>query len=195
MFSEELNRSGFNAYKRRIVDATVAKDPRQRFTMEEERRKKYGEIRENEPRKARQKDTDAGTASSERQRSRPPRPMTATILKIWRAGATAAAMSGAGTAHQPADNRQFPKKNRFRPQNTLSKPERTVKANRRKSKVRVRVKRVFAQQKRSSMFKVLTDGLQRAKARIMMDNLVFNMSRFILFMKSKAADRIRPKSV
>ncbi len=58
---------------------------------------------------------------------------------------------------------------------------------RRKSNVGVRAERVFAHQKRSGMRKVRTVGLQRAKARIMMDNLVFNISRCIFLVKSKAA--------
>ncbi|WP_428545918.1 IS5 family transposase [Profundibacter sp.] len=60
--------------------------------------------------------------------------------------------------------------------------ERQQKANRRCSKVRVRVEHVFAFQERSMGGKLIRSiGLKRARFRIGMMNLVYNMKRFVQF--------------
>ncbi len=73
-FRERLSRAGFTASKGHILHATVVKAPTLCFTKEDERQKqegnKSGEIRENEPRKARQKDTNASwTVKANRRKS------------------------------------------------------------------------------------------------------------------------------
>lgn len=65
---------------------------------------------------------------------------------------------------------------------------RQIKANRTRSKVRVRVEHVFAFQERSMGGKLVrTVGLARAKAKIGMMNLVYNMNRLIQFERGVAA--------
>ncbi len=65
---------------------------------------------------------------------------------------------------------------------------RQIKANRTRSKVRVRVEHVFGFQERSMGGKFIRSiGMTRAKAKIGMMNLVYNMSRFIQLETGAAA--------
>ena len=66
--------------------------------------------------------------------------------------------------------------------------ERQKKANKTRSKVRVRVEHIFGFQERSMGGKLIRSiGIDRAKARIGMMNLVYNMKRFIQFESGLAA--------
>ena len=66
--------------------------------------------------------------------------------------------------------------------------ERQKKANRTRSKVRVRVEHVFGFQEQSMGGKLIRSiGIERAKVRIGMMNLVYNMKRFIQFESGMAA--------
>ena len=66
--------------------------------------------------------------------------------------------------------------------------ERQTKANKIRSKVRVRVEHVFGFQERSMGGKFIrTIALARAKAKIGMMNLVYNMSRLVQFESGAAA--------
>ena len=66
--------------------------------------------------------------------------------------------------------------------------ERQKKANKARSKVRVRVEHVFGFQQRSQGGKFIrTIGMARAKAKIGMMNLVYNMSRLVQFERGVAA--------
>jgi len=58
-------------------------------------------------------------------------------------------------------------------------PERTSKANGRKSKVRARVEHVFAVQKGPMALFIRTVGIARARTKIGMANLVYNMKRLV----------------
>jgi len=65
---------------------------------------------------------------------------------------------------------------------------RQKKANKTRSKVRVRVEHVFGFQERSMGGKLIrTIGMARAKAKIGMMNLVYNMSRLVQFERGAAA--------
>jgi IS5 family transposase len=65
---------------------------------------------------------------------------------------------------------------------------RQMKANKTRSKVRVRVEHVFGFQERSMGGKVIrTIGMARAKMKIGMMNLVYNMSRLVQFERGAAA--------
>jgi IS5 family transposase len=65
---------------------------------------------------------------------------------------------------------------------------RQTKANKTRSKVRVRVEHVFGFQERSMGGKFIrTIGMVRAKAKIGMMNLVYNMSRLVQFERGAAA--------
>jgi IS5 family transposase len=75
------------------------------------------------------------------------------------------------------------KGNRGKPLN-----ERQRKANKTRSKIRVRVEHVFGFQERSMGGKLIrTIGMARAKAKIGMMNLVYNMSRLVQFERGAAA--------
>ena len=66
--------------------------------------------------------------------------------------------------------------------------ERQKKANQTRSKVRVRVEHVFGFQQRSMGGKLIRSiGIERAKVRIGMMNLVYNMKRFVAFETGTAA--------
>ena len=66
--------------------------------------------------------------------------------------------------------------------------ERQKKANKTRSKIRVRVEHVFGFQERSMGGKLIrTIGMARAKAKIGMMNLVYNMSRLVQFERGAAA--------
>jgi len=58
-------------------------------------------------------------------------------------------------------------------------PERTSKANGHKSKVRARVEHVFAVQKGPMALFIRTVGIARARTKIGMANLVYNMKRLV----------------
>jgi IS5 family transposase len=65
---------------------------------------------------------------------------------------------------------------------------RQTKANKTRSKIRVRVEHVFGFQERSMGGKLIrTIGMARAKAKIGMMNLVYNMSRLVQFERGAAA--------
>ncbi len=58
-------------------------------------------------------------------------------------------------------------------------PERTSRANGRKSKVRALVEHVFAAQKGPMALFIRTVGIARARTKIGMANLVYNMKRLV----------------
>lgn len=58
-------------------------------------------------------------------------------------------------------------------------PKRTARSNAAKSEVRARVEHVFARQKGPMGLVVRTIGLARAKVRIGLANLVYNMRRMV----------------
>lgn len=66
-------------------------------------------------------------------------------------------------------------------------PERTSKANAKKSKVRAFVEHVFARQKGPMRLVVRTIGLARAKVKIGMANLAYNMTRLVWLREKGAA--------
>jgi len=66
-------------------------------------------------------------------------------------------------------------------------PERTSKANAKKSKVRAFVEHVFARQKGPMGLVVRTIGLARAKVKIGMANLAYNMTRLVWLHEKRAA--------
>ena len=59
--------------------------------------------------------------------------------------------------------------------------EATARANGRRSKIRAFVEHVFAQQKARMGLCVRTIGIARARTRIGMANLVYNLNRFVWY--------------
>jgi transposase, IS5 family len=66
-------------------------------------------------------------------------------------------------------------------------PKRTARANAAKSEIRARTEHVFARQKGPLGLVVRTIGLARARVKIGLANLVYNMRRFV-WLNGKAAD-------
>ena len=66
-------------------------------------------------------------------------------------------------------------------------PERTAKANGRKSKVRSAVGHVFARQKGPMGLVIRTIGIARARTKIGLANLVYNMKRMLWLTGQTAA--------
>jgi IS5 family transposase len=107
--------------------------------------------------------------------------------------ALAACLLWADTAYRSAANEAFLDKHRFVSRIHRKKPKgrpmpaATRRANNAKSKIRSRVEHVFAEQKtRMSLF-VRTIGIARAKTKIGMANLVYNMRRLAWLTRSAAA--------
>ena len=65
-------------------------------------------------------------------------------------------------------------------------PKRTARANAAKSEVRARIEHVFARQKGPMALVIRTIGLARARVKIGLANLVYNMQRFV-WLRSKSA--------
>lgn len=91
----------------------------------------------------------------------------------------------ADTAYRSKANETFMAENGFvsrvhrkKPSNRPM-PVRTARANGRKSKVRAAVEHVFARQKGPMGLIVRTVGLARARVKIGLCNLVFNMKRMV----------------
>lgn len=91
----------------------------------------------------------------------------------------------ADTAYRSKKNETHMEKNGFVSQVHRKKPkgkpmpERTSKANGRKSKVRAHVEHVFAVQKHRMGLFIRTIGMERARTKIGMANLVYNMKRLV----------------
>ena len=91
----------------------------------------------------------------------------------------------ADTAYRSKKNEAHMEKNGFISQVHRKKPkgkpmaERTSRANGRKSKIRARVEHVFAVQKGPMALFIRTIGIERARTRIGMANLVYNMKRLV----------------
>ncbi len=91
----------------------------------------------------------------------------------------------ADTAYRSKKNETHMAKNGFVSQVHRKKPkgkpmpERTSKANGRKSKVRALVEHVFAAQKGPMVLFIRTVGIARARTKIGMANLVYNMKRLV----------------
>lgn len=91
----------------------------------------------------------------------------------------------ADTAYRSKRNEQFMGRNGFRSRVHTKKPrgramsERQAKANAARSKVRARVEHVFGAQKSAMALFVRTIGLARARTKIGMANLAYNMKRLV----------------
>jgi len=99
----------------------------------------------------------------------------------------------ADTAYRSKANEEFMEKNGFVSRVHRKKPkgrpmsETTRRANGLKSKVRSRVEHVFAVQKHRMDLFIRTIGIARAKTKIGMANLVYNMKRLLFLQRTAAA--------
>lgn len=208
-FGQQLEAQGYKARKGQMVDASFVDVPRQRNSREENQQIKAGEIPDSfkeKPHKRQQKDTDARwtkknqethygykdhvsadnahklirdyeVTSSSVHDSQVFKEILAdnTAKDIW-----------ADSAYRSEDHEQELKKSGYRShvhkKGTRGRPlsEREQHANKKKSKVRVRVEHIFGSitNEQKGLF-VRTIGLVRAKMKIGMMNLVYNMRRFV----------------
>jgi IS5 family transposase len=99
----------------------------------------------------------------------------------------------ADTAYRSAANDAFMERNGFRSHVHRKKPKGRPmpgairRANAAKSKIRARVEHVFAEQKDRMELFVRTIGIARAKTKIGMTNLVYNIKRLLFWRRAAAA--------
>ena len=96
----------------------------------------------------------------------------------------------ADTAYRSKANERFMAENGFvsrvhrkKPQGRPM-PERTARANRAKSKIRAKIEHIFAEQKSRMGLFIRTVGLARARTKIGLANLVYNVKRLIVLERS-----------
>lgn len=208
-FGQQLEAQGYKARKGQMVDASFVDVPRQRNSREENQQIKAGEIPDSfkeKPHKRQQKDTDARwtkknqethygykdhvSADNAHKLIRDYEVTSASVhdsqvFKEILADNTAKDI-WADSAYRSEDHEQELKKSGYRShvhkKGTRGRPlsEREQHANKKKSKVRVRVEHIFGSitNEQKGLF-VRTIGLVRAKMKIGMMNLVYNMRRFV----------------
>ena len=162
-FDELLRASGFLAMSGQIVDATIVAAPKQRNTQEEKQALRDGRIPED------WKDKPAKLAQKEDVLDR-----DNTASEVWADTAYRSVKNEAMLARRGFISRIHRKKPKGK-----TMPERTRLANAQKSKVRSAIEHVFAHQKGLLNLTIRTIGLARARVKIGLANLAYNMRRFI----------------
>jgi IS5 family transposase len=162
-FDELLRASGFLAMSGQIVDATIVAAPKQRNTQEEKQALRDGRIPEE------WKDKPAKLAQKEDVLDR-----DNTASEVWADTAYRSVKNEAMLARRGFISRIHRKKPKGK-----TMPERTRLANAQKSKVRSAIEHVFAHQKGLLNLTIRTIGLARARVKIGLANLAYNMRRFI----------------
>ena len=155
--------SGFLAMSGQIVDATIVAAPKQRNTQEEKQALRNGRIPEE------WKDKPAKLAQKEDVLDR-----DNTASEVWADTAYRSVKNEAMLARRGFISRIHRKKPKGK-----TMPERTRLANAQKSKVRSAIEHVFAHQKGLLNLTIRTIGLARARVKIGLANLAYNMRRFI----------------
>lgn len=204
-FSAQIEHAGYRARKGQIVDASIVAAPKQRNSREENAQIKAGEPPEkwSKP-KRRQKDVQArwtkkhgkshygykNHISTDRQHK---------LVRGWQATAAnvhdsqvfdelidpvnTSADIWADSAYRSQDNEQALAARGYRShihrKGQAGKPlsSRANEANRKRSKVRARVEHIFGQQAAMGGKLIRTIGMSRAKFKIGMMNLVYNIRR------------------
>jgi IS5 family transposase len=97
------------------------------------------------------------------------------------------------TAYNTQENQAYLEKRSFRSKLHCKKPRRKLmptlakRGNATKSRIRAHVEHVFAVQKEQMRLFVRTIGIKRAKVKIGLANLTYNIKRFVFFEKRKLA--------
>jgi IS5 family transposase len=210
-FDAYLRDNGYLAMGGQIVDASIVPVPRQRNTREENERIKAGKPPEDwdgKPHKKRQKDVDARWTKKHGKnhygyknhvnidrRHKFIRDYEVTDASVHDSQAlddlidadnTSSDLWGDSAYRSAETERSLGEKgyrSHIHHKGKRGKPltRRQTKANKTRSKIRVRVEHVFGFQERSM------GGKARAKAKIGMMNLVYNMSRLVQFERGAAA--------
>jgi transposase, IS5 family len=191
-FHQQLASQGYIAQAGQIVDATFVEAPRQRNSREENAQIKAGEIPEawDEPEaKAmrRQKDTEArGTKKNHERHYGYKNHINADQRhKLIQSYAVTSASVHDSQVFDELLDQTIDKDGDKRPvyADSAYRSEAQKDANRTKSKVRARVGQVFGAQAQMGGHIVRTIGLQRAKVKIGLMNLVYNMIRLVQLIK------------
>lgn len=217
--SVQIEARGYNARKGQIVDASIVKAPRQRNTREENEQVKAGEVPDSwSPRKRRHKDTDARWTSKHgvwhygyknhvsvdrdcglvrryevTEASRSDGKVLEDVLDATNTSGDVWADSAYRSEEQEKRLSEGGYRSRIhrKGQRDHPLPERSKEANRKKSTVRARVEHVFAHQEAMGGKLVRTVGLQRARFKIGMMNLVFNLRRLAWLCDNRPMPRLR----
>ena len=181
-FDKYLSRSGYLAKGGQIVDATIIQAPRQHNSQEEKAAIKASEIPEawqDKPAKLAQKDRDArwtvtSASAHDGAQLRNVVAKNNTASTVW-----------ADSAYRSKTNEEWLEKNGLtsnihqRKPKGKPMPEAMSRANGRRSKVRAAVEHVFARQKDKMKLFIRTIGISRAKVKIGMANIAYNMLRYV----------------
>jgi len=206
-FERHLCEQGFSARKGQIVDASIVAAPRQRNSREENQRIKGGEIPEDwSEQKKRQKDTDARWIKKNGQKyygyknhidvdvkHKLIRDYEVTSASVHDSQVFEELLDGdnssrdvwADSAYRSEEKLRELKKQKYREHLQRKScrhkklTEREVRGNRTRSRIRSRVEHIFGvQAKRAGDLILRTIGLIRAKAKIGLRNLAYNLDRF-----------------
>lgn len=215
-FALQLDSQGLKARRGQIVDASFVEAPKQRNSREENDQIKRGETPERfeqTPNVNRQKDTDARWAKkndethfgyknhisvdNEHKLIREFEVTSAEVhdsqvfLELLAENTSKEVWADSAYRSEANDLELYASgyRNRVHRKGTRKKPlsKRQQQANRKKSTVRVRVEHVFGsmENEQGGMF-VRTIGLARAKTKICLMNLVYNMRRFVTIQRISA---------
>jgi len=208
-FGQQLDTQGYKARKGQMVDASFVDVPRQRNSREENQQIKAGELPasfQDNPNKLRQKEVDARWTKKNQETHygykdhvsadnghKLIRDYEVTSASVHDSQVFEDILSDntakdvwADSAYRSEEHEQGLKNAGYRShvhkKGTRGRPlsERAQRANKKKSKIRVRVEHIFGSitNEQHGLF-VRTLGLVRAKSKIGMINLVYNMRRFI----------------
>ena len=208
-FDDFLRENGFSAKKGQIVDASIIAAPKQRNTREENKEIKDGNIPQDWPEnKKRQKDTDArwirkGGQNHYGYKNHIDIDVKHKLIRDYEVTAASVHDSNvfeqlldkdnsskdvyADSAYGSVDKRNALKKKRFRGyiqrKGCCYKQltECQIKSNYRRAKIRSRVEHIFGvQTMRAGSLLIRTIGIIRAKTKIGLRNLAYNIDRYCL---------------
>jgi IS5 family transposase len=212
-FDALLRDNGFAARKGQIVDATIVQAPRQRNSRDENRRIKEGELPEGwSENKRRQKDTDARWLKKNGRKYygyknhigidvkhklirayevTPASTHDSHIFEELLDESNSSRDVWADSAYRSDEKLAELAKRRYREHiqrkgcRHKKLTDREKKGNHRRSKIRSRVEHVFGvQAQRAGNLLLRTTGLIRAKAKIGLRNLAYNIDRYSLLMQT-----------
>jgi IS5 family transposase len=212
-FERYLCEQGFSARKGQIVDASIVAAPRQRNSREENQRIKEGEIPKDwSEQKKRQKDTNARWIKKNGQKyygyknhidvdvkhklirdyeGTPASVHDSQVFEELLDKDNSSRDVWADSAYRSEEKLQSLKKRKYREHlqhkgcRHKKLTEREVQGNRIRSRIRSRVEHIFGvQAKRAGNLILRTIGLIRAKAKIGLRNLAYNLDRFCVLQRA-----------
>src|SRR6266404_4662124 len=177
-FGQHLEAKGYIARGGQMVDATIVPVPKQRNSRDENDDVKAGKTPgawKKDPSKNRQKDKDARWTKKHGKRFYGLLNKTNTSADVYADSAYRSAETEAKLKVRGLRSRIHQRASRNHP---LSKAQEN--ANRKKSRIRARVEHVFGAQQTSPGGRIVrTIGIARAKAKIGLQNLAYNIRRLV----------------